>query len=123
MFYMHKNIHNRSGFQQHDSQKTSFVKRGRARVFARLTLHNAVPGKTAGWNVGAWHSGHPACWCTAAWAYRQNRLAALAISLDFGVAVLDDHLLNSCQYGSKVRDTVTMICRSLRNGTAWLHRE
>jgi len=36
---------------------------------------------------------------------------ALAISLGFGVAVLDNHLLNSCQYGSKVRDTVTMICR------------
>jgi len=82
-------------------------------MFARLTLHNAVPGKTAGWNVGAWRSGQPTCWCTAAWAYRQNKLVALAISLGFGVAVLDSHLLNSCQYGSKVRDTVTTICRFL----------
>jgi len=82
-------------------------------MLARLTLHNPVSeqGRTVGWNVG-WR-GQPTRWRTAAWAYRQNKLVALAISLGFGVAVLDDHLLNSCQYGSKVRDTVTTTCRFL----------
>jgi len=82
-------------------------------MFARLALHNAVPGKTAGWNVGGRRSGQPTCWRTAAWTYRQNKLVALAISLGVGVAVLDDHLLNSCQYGSKVQDAVTTTCRFL----------
>jgi len=82
-------------------------------MLARLALHNAVPGKTADWNVGGRRSGQPTCWRTVACAYRQNKLVALAISLGFGVAVLDDHLLNSCQYGSKVRDTVTTTCRFL----------
>jgi len=129
MFYIHKNIHNRSRFQQHGSQKTSFVKQGRAWMFARLTLHNAVPGKTADWNVGGRRSGQPTCWRTVACAYRQNKLVALAISLGFGVAVLDDHLLNSCQYGSKVRDTVTTTCRffircaAAAGQCAWMQHE
>jgi len=116
---MHKNIHNCSGFQQHGSPKMSFVKQGRAWMFARLALHNAVPGKTAGWNVGWRRGGQPTCWRTAAWAYRQDKLVALAISLGFGVAVLlDNHLLNSCQYGSRVRDTVTTTCRFLIKSVA-----
>jgi len=115
---MHKNIHSRSRFQQHGYPKTSFAGQGRAWMFARLTLHNAVPGKTTGWNVGGRRSDPPTCWRTAAWAYRQNKLVALAISLGFGVAVLDDHLLNSCQDGSRVRDTAIMTCRFLIRSAA-----
>jgi len=79
----------------------SFVGQGRAWMFAQLALHNAVPGKTAGWNVGGRRSGQPTCWRTAAWAYRRDKLVALAISLGFGVAILDSHLLNSCQHGQQ----------------------